>query len=347
MYQLNDHLPDDLSDFLLAAELRFADLPVMRALGKNMMFSLLVFDGGTVARFERAGVYWVVTLSNPLPLSFALSLSQQFRKTVRAEGMSGGIEPTRPVNHYHVDSREGLRALAAVLRAAFGAEDQIADGFEQQNIHGFSVWRPPYYASMPWETLWIKTLMGIAQFGELFRGTYDSTAALERAYDDAVQFYGADDARAKAIYSELSAYYERTAIKLTENVAIYQTVEPGVVVELERVLSKFLALLIGEKSQNVEQLESLRAQLQQVRRQVEEYWQQRFNETLDAACDRVNADTDLYHGDLYFVTLRLLLLKKRMQVNVAAEETTLAQYRSQLPPEIQAYYDDLVRNMWC
>jgi hypothetical protein len=70
--------------------------------------------------FRRAWYYWVCTTdeNNAIPETTAQELNKVWGEQVRAEGFAGGISDLHgPMSSYHVDTLEGLKALAKVIHA--------------------------------------------------------------------------------------------------------------------------------------------------------------------------------------------------------------------------------------
>lgn len=70
---------------------------------------------GVIAVAYRRWYYWSVEVRRPLPIKQARAFNKRYFDTVRAEGMSGGTNVTRPVTRYHVDTPDGLLALVSEL----------------------------------------------------------------------------------------------------------------------------------------------------------------------------------------------------------------------------------------
>lgn len=67
-------------------------------------------------KFRRAWYYWVCTTNNwPVPEDTARSFNETWGKQVRVEGFAGDQDVSGPVDSYHVDTVEGLNALAKML----------------------------------------------------------------------------------------------------------------------------------------------------------------------------------------------------------------------------------------
>ena len=73
--------------------------------------------------FTRYWRYWVAT-GPGIPPEYANNLHERFGDTVRVDGHCGCPSPDEwfqgfAVGHYHVDSQDGLRALADTIKAVF------------------------------------------------------------------------------------------------------------------------------------------------------------------------------------------------------------------------------------
>ncbi len=346
MYMLHDQLPRDLKDSLLAAELRHAGLPVFRSWRDEPLLSVLQFADGTTVQFKRSDSYWVVTLSEPLPLPTAQLLDLSYRNSVRTNGMSGGDEPTSPVRLYHVDSREGLRALVAAIRSVFPGEFQTDLGARSEFIPGLAAWRPAYYESKAATFFWIESLLGIAQFGELFRGTYDAGYALELAYKEAQEFYGVDQFQTISIRTTLLAFYERKSVNLTQQIEHYPDGEPTRILELEEAQSKRLALMEMQNATAGQDEQNLRETVQALHRQAETYWRQRREAELEKYTAPQKGKLDSSANELYFTTFRLIAVMRRLGLPVDDEGSLLNQFWQQMTPDERRYYTKLFDSIW-
>lgn len=68
--------------------------------------------------FTRAWYYWTARTQQPrqrIPLREAKALHERLGAEVRTDGHAGGIPPNGPVQCYHIDSAEGLKAFADLL----------------------------------------------------------------------------------------------------------------------------------------------------------------------------------------------------------------------------------------
>lgn len=80
--------------------------------------------------FTRAWYYWVAE-GPGLPVELAEQLHAQHGHVVRVDGFAGGICPRerykgRGVGHYHVDTVEGLKALADAIQAGCNSHSTSA-----------------------------------------------------------------------------------------------------------------------------------------------------------------------------------------------------------------------------
>lgn len=81
-----------------------------------------VIGGDHGWEFKRAWRYWIAK-GPGLPLEYAMPLHEKFGTSVRVDGHCEAPSPVGwfkglPVPHYHVDTPEGLRALATAINAA-------------------------------------------------------------------------------------------------------------------------------------------------------------------------------------------------------------------------------------
>ena len=71
--------------------------------------------------FTRAWYYWIAS-GEKIPESLAIALNDKFGKEVRIYGYAGGLPSSRAiggVDGYHIDTQDGLNALANIIRVAF------------------------------------------------------------------------------------------------------------------------------------------------------------------------------------------------------------------------------------
>ncbi len=108
----------------IASELRIAKIEVQK-LPERMrdnhpeMRTIIVGQLGPWC-FKRAWYYWVAE-GPGIPPYYANTLHKQFGKVVRVDGHCGCPSPKEwlkgfAVGHYHVDTQEGLNALAGTIR---------------------------------------------------------------------------------------------------------------------------------------------------------------------------------------------------------------------------------------
>lgn len=69
-------------------------------------------------RFRRAWYYWVcdANVVRAIPREDAVKLNARLGGQVRVDGYSGGNDVTGPVDLYHVDTVEGLKALLDLIK---------------------------------------------------------------------------------------------------------------------------------------------------------------------------------------------------------------------------------------
>lgn len=117
---------DPAVDVTLRAELDYAGIthseknePVIRSITKKSEVQTGVMGFWNGWRFTRAWYYWVCE-GPGIPFEDAMKLNEKFGKEVRVDGFAGGESPRRfhglGVGHYHVDTLEGLKALADTIR---------------------------------------------------------------------------------------------------------------------------------------------------------------------------------------------------------------------------------------
>lgn len=142
------------TNFIVAAELAKAGIPAFDIdLLKSpevraTIIGALTFAGGQEVVLVRAWTYWVVHLKEPLPSERAQALNLNWRGSVRVDGYAGGKDPnSHGAYSYHVDSQEGLNALAMELKSAFGQRTHfwLQSGFvcmHMQNQGRVLNWHP-------------------------------------------------------------------------------------------------------------------------------------------------------------------------------------------------------------
>lgn len=131
------------SDIECETELKAAGIKVERVpesyrreMGEVQTIIIGTLHGWT---FERAWYYWVAR-GPGLPLEYAIPLYKEFGQDVRVDGHCGGVWPTWSgeivVGMYHVDTQQGLDALAKVIvRSVEDAKERYPDmwGTKGQN----------------------------------------------------------------------------------------------------------------------------------------------------------------------------------------------------------------------
>jgi len=109
----------------IAAELRIAKIPVHKLSesmrGYHSEVKTIIIGGFGKWTFKRAWHYWVAK-GPGIPPEYANKLHEKHGKVVRVDGHCGHPSPKEwfkgfAVGHYHVDTQEGLCALADTIRA--------------------------------------------------------------------------------------------------------------------------------------------------------------------------------------------------------------------------------------
>lgn len=112
---------ENTSDAQCAAELEAAGIEVLRIpIRSNGEVKTNVLGGLNSWSFRRAWYYWVAE-GPGIPPDIAEELHAEHGKAVRVDGHCGCPSPTEwfkgfAVGRYHVDTQDGLNALAAVIR---------------------------------------------------------------------------------------------------------------------------------------------------------------------------------------------------------------------------------------
>jgi len=119
---MNNYAGRSDKDFEISAELMGAGIKIhklefLRDRGEvktSVSGSLFLWS------FERAWYYWVAQ-GPGIPPKYANELHEKFGKDVRVDGHCGCPSPKEwfkgfAVGHYHVDTQEGLNALADTIR---------------------------------------------------------------------------------------------------------------------------------------------------------------------------------------------------------------------------------------
>lgn len=99
--------------------------------------------------FDRAWYYWMACAQNGNGLPFAVATelhnkeysiegeqeSRKYGKVIRVGGCAGAPEPSGDISSYHIDSQEGLNALAGAIRDLHGMASSGTDPKEIQRLH--------------------------------------------------------------------------------------------------------------------------------------------------------------------------------------------------------------------
>jgi hypothetical protein len=107
---------DILTAELIAAGIEAVKLPITL---KNEVVTNIIGHIGPWS-FERAWYYW--RAKGPgIPIDDAIALHESLGEEVRVAGYAGGIDPRKAysgfgVTDYHIDSAEGLKALADLIK---------------------------------------------------------------------------------------------------------------------------------------------------------------------------------------------------------------------------------------
>lgn len=119
----------ELATAVVGRELAAAGIPSLTAY-PNLKFhevsartvGVLEFPKGIVFGIQRASSYYAVRGTHSLPCREAVLLNRTWGSQVRINGDSGGNEsvPGNGVSSWHIDSLQGLEALALSLREFFG-----------------------------------------------------------------------------------------------------------------------------------------------------------------------------------------------------------------------------------
>jgi len=124
-------------DAALAAELEAAGIEVGH-FNDNTQGEVKTKISGWLApwRFERAWYYWVC-IGPAIPIHIAEELHRTHGTVVRTDGFSGGEFPSERggafgVSCYHVDTLEGLIALADVIRKLNALDERTIDYMIQE-----------------------------------------------------------------------------------------------------------------------------------------------------------------------------------------------------------------------
>ena len=97
--------------------------------------------------FSRAWYYWMANAEKGLPLEVATELHSRkysvegerqpetYGQVIRVNGNCGCPAPTRSVRSYHIDSQEGLNALAGAIRTLYNMASSGTDAKEMLRLY--------------------------------------------------------------------------------------------------------------------------------------------------------------------------------------------------------------------
>lgn len=120
------------------SELEFAGIEVLELPGEMTTrgeVTIKVIGSLYAWKFERAWYYWIVN-GPGLPLEYAVPLDEEWGKQARVDGDCACRGAAfwgkgQPITMYHVDTKEGLKALADAIRKSrtnglsqFGQEEK-------------------------------------------------------------------------------------------------------------------------------------------------------------------------------------------------------------------------------
>ena len=86
---------------------------------------VMEFAGGQRVTFRRAWYYVMVSATQKVPQAVAAKLNKKWSAEVRVEGYAGGKEADQDVDSWHVDTQEGLNALATMFRENYGFPKKV------------------------------------------------------------------------------------------------------------------------------------------------------------------------------------------------------------------------------
>ncbi len=115
---------------VILRELAEANIPPMPVDNRRREVAAVVGGQLPGALFERAWYYWVAQIPSGLPLDCARKIHEAHGRYVRVGGDCTAPSPDEwvargynDIDIYHVDTMEGLKALAEAIRGAFAMTD--------------------------------------------------------------------------------------------------------------------------------------------------------------------------------------------------------------------------------
>jgi hypothetical protein len=135
------------ADLYILEELSVAGIEVVE--GKRTRSEVPYTITGKLAdwNFSRAWYYWMANADKGLPLEVATELHSRkypvegerqpetYGQVIRVDGGRGYPAPTRSVRSYHIDSQEGLNALADAIRALHNMATSGTDSKEMLRLY--------------------------------------------------------------------------------------------------------------------------------------------------------------------------------------------------------------------
>ncbi len=129
-------VPNETQSAILRVELECAGITSLLQMPygepQATISGIMVFKSGQTMVLHRSWIYWSAWLIKPLPLEAALALHDKQGRFVRPDGHADSPRPTTSVDHYNIDTQDGLNALVTAVKTEFGevVTDTSCDAFK-------------------------------------------------------------------------------------------------------------------------------------------------------------------------------------------------------------------------
>lgn len=217
-------VPQDITTPMLRVELETAGitscLQVPYGEPKAIISGVMVFKNGQAMVLHRAWIYWTAWLIEPLSHKAALALHDIHGKFVRPDGDCTSPRPVTSVDHYHVDTQDGLNALVAAVKAEFGevetdtGSETFIDGLQKTKKLAADPLQP--LSVLERDVAHIKTLLSLAQWHS---DSQRRQAVLYQALATAEKLFPGRRKWANKVNNELARFYRDSVRKGKERMA--------------------------------------------------------------------------------------------------------------------------------
>lgn len=319
MISVHGELPAMTKHKLLAYELLTAGLRAYNGddagpIGILRFLPAVQFGGAPIVTFKRTRKAWIAEIRKELSIEL-------LRRNPQLKHIHVSVLPSdQRFRIYQIDEQEGLNEL---VRALFAMEELRPEAVPNA-LHRFDSMQPV--------ALLIDSLVGMAQFAELYVATYNVGDLLRQALSHSALFYGDEHEQTRALRLSLLAYYARESSNFNLQHEGFPVQDVALLVQLEVVQSRLITLSTSIGFDAHVDLERL-GQLREIARL---YWRGRRSEALKVVDSEV---------ELAFSTACLVEILRRMESSEVTIETThLTNFLAALSPTQKLHYDTLVES---